>query len=122
MSETSQERTEQRRRLLKKAAVAPAIFVLPTGKALANTSLHACVHKHFAGGQLPPDPLPADQTDEWIRRFDAGRPSGPVDPGKTAGNYLVFDDVTNKPVAYASCWNSIHPTGPLADPTTNLIP
>ncbi|EXI73660.1 MAG TPA: hypothetical protein PK440_12225 [Candidatus Accumulibacter phosphatis] len=126
MSETSNARTEQRRRLLKKAAAVPAIFVLPsTGRAVAGSSLHACVEKGLtANGNNPIPPLiPKDQTDQWVRQFQTGLPNQGADT-VLEGNVLQYDisGAAPRPVAHASCWNSIHPSGPHADPNTNLIP
>ena len=126
MSETSNERTEQRRKLLKKAAAVPAIFVLPsTGRAVASSSLHACVEKGLIANNNNPIPpiLPKDQTDQWVRQYQTG-----IDQGAdttVSGNVLQYDYTTGtvpRPVAHASCWHSINPTGPQADPNTNLIP
>ncbi len=111
MSTTQSERTKQRRRLLKSAAAVPAIFALPAGAQVANSSLNACVDKGFPPGTpVPANPIPASDTDKWVRSFQ----SDPV-----PGNYLEFVD--GKPVATASCWNSVHPAGPRADEGSNLI-
>lgn len=116
MSATSSERNAQRRKLLKRAAVAPAIFVLPTGTVLANSSINACVDKGLVGVTEPPlNPIPEGEWDQWVRQYEVGG----SDPGSPPGNYLRRID--GKPVAGASCWNSINP-GELADPGTNLIP
>lgn len=128
MSETSSERTEQRRKLLKKAAAVPAIFVLPsTGRAVAASSVHACVEKGLiANGTtaIPPylDPAGPKPTDEWVREYKPANPNVFPD-GTPEGNYLVYDNtgVQPRPVAHASCWNSVNPNGPYADPKTNLI-
>ncbi len=117
MSETSSERNEQRRKLLKRAAVAPAIFVLPVGTALANSSSNVCIERGFPeGSPLPTNPLPVTDTDIWVRRFEEGN-----DTGTAPGHYLQYDPETNTPVAYASCWNSVNPNGPRAESVTNLI-
>jgi len=126
MSETSSDRTEQRRKLLKKAAAVPSMFFLPsTGRAVATSSLHACVEKGLlANGNQPIPPiLPRDQTDQWVREYQP-----PVqNPGEDAvpgGNVLVYENTGTapRPVAHASCWNSVNPNGPFADSGTNLIP
>lgn len=119
MSTTPSERTAQRRRLLKSAAAAPAIFVLPVGQALAASSLFACVDRGLEGVNVSsiPAKLPADQTDQWVREF---RTTGST-PAPDPGNYLVYDQTTGNPVAYASCWNSVHASGPAAESGTNLI-
>ncbi|EXI89278.1 MAG: hypothetical protein AW11_01601 [Candidatus Accumulibacter regalis] len=116
MSMTESERTKlRRRRLLKSAAAVPAIFVLPAGAEVANSSLNACVARGFPPGtQTPANPIPATSHDQWVRSF---QPAGPND-NPPAGNYLQFVD--GKPVATASCWNSVHPGGPFAD-GQNLI-
>lgn len=114
MSTSQSERTKQRRRLLKGAAAVPAIFALPAGAQVANSSLNACVDKGFPPGTampVNPNPLP----DQWVRHFQAAGPGGTP----PAGNYLEFVD--GKPVATASCWNSVHPSGPFAN-GDNLIP
>ncbi|MEF8755779.1 MAG: hypothetical protein V5B60_17935 [Accumulibacter sp.] len=125
MSETSNDRTAQRRKLLKKAAAVPAIFVLPsTGRAVSSSSLHACVEKGLLANNNRPIPpiLPKDQTDQWVREFQAGIPNQGGDT-VIEGNVLVYDitGTAPRPVAHASCWNSINPQGPHADPGTNLI-
>ena len=127
MSETSSERNEQRRKLLKRAAVAPGIFLLPTGSALAVTSL-TCVQKGAPGPiDVIADPLPggppgsqnppAAATDKWVRRYEETI-QGEV---RVSGNYLQYVDNDYVPVAGASCWNSMIPGGN-AQPGTNLIP
>lgn len=126
MSETSSERNEQRRKLLKKAAVAPAIFVLPVGTALANSSLNACILRGVDGVNVraitnplvAPDANKPIPTDQWVRRFSPGDGSSSPIPG----NYLVYDPDTQLPVAYASCWNSCNPGGEKAAQGTNLLP
>ncbi|WP_374683155.1 hypothetical protein [Accumulibacter sp.] len=112
MSMTESERTKlRRRRLLKSAAAVPAIFVLPAGAQVANSSLNACVARGFPPGTATPA-NPIQTADQWVRSVDA------ASPGHPAGNYLQFVD--GKPVATASCWNSVHPGGPFAD-GQNLI-
>ena len=121
MSETSSERNEQRRKLLKKAAIAPAIFVLPVGTALANSSLNACIYRGVEGVNTDTIPNPRvapDPTDQWVRRYSSGDGSSSGIPG----NYLVYDADTQLPVAYASCWNSCNPGGEQAAQGTNLLP
>ncbi len=119
MSTTPSERTQQRRRLLKAAASAPAIFVLPTGVALANSSLNACIQR---GIDHPPSPYPTEPaqinstvTDEWVRRQSIASDNTTIiyiaEPNQIDGRF----------VAGASCWNSVHPSGPAANPMTNLI-
>jgi hypothetical protein len=130
MAQTSKERTEQRRRLLKKAAAVPAIFVLPsTGRAVAASSLHACVEKGLlANGNEPipyirtRDPITGEiPIDQWVRKFQTGIPQG--EDTVLEGNVLQYDITGDapRPVAHASCWNSIHPQGPEAASGTNLI-
>ena len=124
MSETSSERNEQRRKLLKKAAVAPAIFVLPVGTALANSSLNACIYRGVDGVNIgesinphvAPDANSPIPLDKWVRRYSPGDGSSPI-----PGNYLVYDPDTQLPVAYASCWNSCNPNGERAEQGTNLL-
>jgi len=114
MSTTQSERTKQRRRLLKSAAAVPAIFALPAGAQVANSSLNACVDK----GLPPPNTIldnPIAGSDQWVRKFQATDQNGNAAPG----NYLQFVD--GKPVATASCWNSVHP-GANVPSDTNLIP
>ncbi|MEF8726785.1 MAG: hypothetical protein V5B34_00960 [Accumulibacter sp.] len=119
MSDTPSQKTEQRRKLLKKAAAAPAILLLPsTGRATANSSLHACVDKgllrygepqeKYLPGADPQNP----PYDVWVRQYRAG---------DKPGSYLVLSD-TNTPVAHASCWNSITPKGGPQANANNLIP
>jgi len=120
MSTTPSERTQQRRRLLKAAASAPGIFVLPTGVALANSSLNACIQR---GIEHPPSPYPttpeeinSTSTDGWVRRQSTNS------EGTTVYIAEPNDPITDgRFVAGASCWNSVHPGGPAADPNTNLI-
>jgi hypothetical protein len=128
MSETSSERNEQRRKLLKRAAVAPGIFLLPTGSALAVTSL-TCVQKGAPGpADMVEDPLPGGPpdaqfpqtpapTDKWVRKYQETI-QGEV---RVSGNYLQYVDNDYVPVAGASCWNSMIPGGN-AQPGSNLIP
>ena len=125
MSETSSERNEQRRKLLKRAAVAPGIFLLPTGSALAVTSL-TCVQKGAPGpaelvedpkpGGPPDSPNPAG-TDKWVRKYQETIQG----EQRISGNYLQYVDNDYVPVAGASCWNSMIPGGN-AQPGSNLIP
>ncbi|MBE2259250.1 MAG: hypothetical protein H6942_14890 [Candidatus Accumulibacter sp.] len=116
MSTTQSERTRQRRRLLKNAAAVPAIFVLPTGAALANTSANACVEKGLRLNNFQPIPRVTDQPDQWVRQPKAGAQQG----DKTTYEIVRLDNDT--PVAGASCWNSIHPHGPKAGAGNLLIP
>ena len=61
--------------------------------------------------------------DQWVRQFQTGLPNQGADT-VLEGNVLQYDisGAAPRPVAHASCWNSIHPSGPHADPNTNLIP
>lgn len=113
MSTTQSERIKQRRRLLKSAAAAPAIFVLPTGAAIANSSLSGCVTKGINN-----NPAPAQTTnapDGWVRVRNTVTPPNPQTYD------LVPNNVDGRFVYGASCWNSVHPGGPMAD-QNNLIP
>lgn len=120
MSMTPSERTRQRRRLLKAATGVPVIFVLPTGAALANSSVDACVQR---GLDQNPNPgfIPV-----------AGNPY----PGVSGGppdNYWAWQETApgsgmwtvkaygTQPVAGESCWSSLKASGLVSGPKTTLI-
>ncbi|MCM8611837.1 hypothetical protein [Accumulibacter sp.] len=126
MSETSNDRTEQRRKLLKKAAAVPAIFVLPsTGRAVSSSSLHACVERGLQANGSNPIPyiIPKDQNDDWVREYQPAVNNGGGPDDVIEGNVLVYENTGTapRPVAHASCWNSINSGVPYANPDTNLI-
>lgn len=121
MSDTPGEKTEQRRKLLKKAAMVPAVFLLPsTGRAQALSSVHACVYRGLVNGEaakvLPGTDPGNPPHDVWVREYRHD-PNFP----ERSGSYLVYDPVTNERVAHHSCWNSIRPHGERAAGPDNLL-
>jgi len=120
MSTTPSERTQQRRRLLKAAAAAPAIFTLNVGTAHAFSSTQ-CIDRGQALHPAPPDPTPAP--DSWVRKRVTT-----VDPGTgaTVVTYQIADGGGQGPVYGGTCWNSFYQVTPgasgSADGNNVLIP
>jgi len=112
MSTTQSERTKQRRRLLKSAAAVPAIFALPAGASVANSSLNACIDRGIAANPTPALRLDLDKTDIWVRQSQKSGSEG-------EGNYLAFVD--GQPVAGASCWNSVQASGGQMADSNNIL-
>lgn len=119
MSTTPSERTQQRRRLLKTAAAAPAIFVLPTGAALAASS-STCVAR-----MIPPSGEPWNKDNlppgNWV--FEAtGNLDGDGKPLYQLAK-LTSTESPNFPNAPAvqSCWNSMTGTSAMLDGNGVLV-
>src|SRR5690606_20563225 len=66
MTQSKSERTEQRRRILRAAASAPVILTLPSGAALAATSV-TCAQKSQELAQTSPPAGVASAPDTWMR-------------------------------------------------------
>ncbi|NLF54574.1 MAG: hypothetical protein GX576_09335 [Thauera phenolivorans] len=66
MTQSKSERTEQRRRILRAAASAPVILTLPSGAALAATSV-TCAQKSQELAQNSPPAGVAAAPDNWMR-------------------------------------------------------
>lgn len=120
MSTTPSERTQQRRRLLKAAASAPAIFTLNAGAAPpgAFSSTH-CI----ANSQALPSPLiETPDPDPWVRtRVTTADPN----TGETVVTYQLANG-GHGPVYGGTCWNSFYQFTPgssgSADGDNVLIP
>ena len=115
MSTTQSERTKQRRRLLKSAAAVPAIFALPAGAQVANSSINACVIRGLHANGLPDSPV--TEPDGWVRQNEGTmqNPSYVAQRNDQANNDFVYG---------ASCWNSVQAAtgrGPTATPGSNLL-
>ena len=102
MASTDSEKNIKRRRILKAAASAPVVFTLPTGAALAATSL-TCADKSAERASLE---LPAGVTsapDSWMRfslpGFRINQPGGQFQGFNLGGTwYAVNADGTVTPV------------------------
>lgn len=112
MSTTPSERTQQRRRLLKAAAAAPAIFTLNAGAAPAFNSTQCIVRGQAL--HTPPAPPPiTDAPDAWVRER------------VTVGGVEKFQiaEGGHGPVYGGTCWNSFYQgQGRQADGNNVLIP
>lgn len=85
MSTSDSDKQKQRRRnILKAATVAPAVFTLPTGAALAQTSL-TCVDKSKAFAAQTPPMGATTAADTWVRYSVAKYRVKPQNSGKVFG-------------------------------------
>lgn len=121
MSTTPSERTQQRRRLLKAAASAPAILTLNAG---AAPVLNAFSSTHcIANSQALPSPLiETPDPDPWVRtRVTTADPN----TGETVVTYQLANG-GHGPVYGGTCWNSFYQFTPgssgSADGDNVLIP
>ena len=113
MSTTPSERTQQRRRLLKAAAAAPAIFTLNAEARDLAFSTTQCVVRGQALHTPPAPPTVTDFPDAWVRERI------------TVGGVEKFQiaDVGHGPVYGGTCWNSFYQgQGRQADGNNVLIP
>lgn len=106
MSTTPSERTQQRRRLLKATAAAPAIFTLNAGAASVPNPPPAFSSTHcIANSQsLPTPPDVTTGPDTWVRTKVTM-----VDPntGETVVTYQLANS-GHGPVYGGTCWNSFY--------------
>ncbi|MDX9700932.1 MAG: hypothetical protein RBT55_15265 [Rhodocyclaceae bacterium] len=103
MSLSDIDRVKQRRRLLKTVIGAPAIFTLPSGMALANSSSGACLQDGSSVVNVTDEEAFFESMGGSVA--DGATVTLPPAAGFDGGDYVY--DASNDRLVSASCWNSV---------------